>query len=76
MKAQFTFDMNDPDDREEFQRYNRSLFVECFIFEFSQWLRSEWKYNDDLTEDQFVLIEKIREKLFDLANEAGASDCL
>jgi hypothetical protein len=39
------------------------------IWEFDQHLRNEYKYNDNLTEAEYSIYEKMREKLREILNE-------
>ena len=41
-----------------------------FILHFKDYLRSEWKYpSDTMSEETFEMIEKIRERYYDIAEE-------
>ena len=39
------------------------------IWEFDQHLRNEYKYNDNLTEEEYSIYERMREKLHEILND-------
>ena len=49
--------------------YTQATAMAHSIWEFDQHLRSEYKYNDNLTEAEYSIYEKIREKLREILNE-------
>lgn len=60
---------NLPEEEPEFRmavnagNYHNSLWV------FDQWLRSQLKYNDNLTEQEYDTYEKVRDKLHEAMTE-------
>lgn len=72
MKAILEFNL--PDEQEEFQLAANAVKWMSFANEFSQFLRAECKYNaDTYTEDQYRLLEQIRERFHEMLNEEGLS---
>jgi N-acetylmuramoyl-L-alanine amidase CwlA len=49
--------------------YTQATAMAHSIWEFDQYLRSEYKYNDNLTEAEYSIYEKMREKLREILNE-------
>jgi ribosomal protein S9 len=49
--------------------YTQATAMAHAIWEFDQHLRSEYKYNDNLTEEESSIYEKMREKLREILNE-------
>jgi len=61
MKAILEFNL--PEDKEDFDFANNGLYYYLALFEFDQWLRSEYKYNGK--EEMF----EVRKKLNEFINE-------
>jgi len=61
MKA--TLEFNLPEEKDEYDFANNGINYYSALVEFDQWLRSEYKYNDN--EAMF----KVREKLNEFINE-------
>ena len=61
MKA--TLEFNLPEEKDEYNFANNGINYYSALVEFDQWLRSEYKYNDN--EAMF----KVREKLNEFINE-------
>ena len=72
MKAILEFNL--PEEQEEFQLATNAVKWMSFAHQFEQYLRAEWKYNEDkYNEDQYKTLEQIREKFYDLLTEEGLS---
>lgn len=69
MKATLEFDLNDPEDRMEHQRAVNSLNLLMVLWEMDQYLRSQVKYNEHLTEEAHKAVSDAREKLYEIMNE-------
>lgn len=69
-----TLEFNLPEEREEYELTVKAGALCSFIFEFSQYLRSQYKYNDTLTEEQHELLEKIREEFYRIMSEYDVHD--
>ena len=66
MKA--TLKYNLPDDQFEFDSAVKSMKMFFALIEIKDELRSIWKY-EDLKENQFAMVERIREKFFEILKE-------
>lgn len=60
-----------PRDQEEFNDHMDGGKWKEVVSEFSNYLRTQYKYNDALTAEQNECYETIREKLHELINEEG-----
>jgi hypothetical protein len=67
MKAIIEFDL--PDDKEQFAKASSAMDLYHGVYLFDQWLRSQIKWNDSLSEEQQDTYEYIRQKLHE---ELGA----
>lgn len=63
--ATLTFDLSDPGDEASFERANRALDAILVLWDFDQYLRSEYKYNGN--EPAY----KFREELIRMMNNRG-----
>ena len=70
MQVNMTFELTDERDQYEFDCAVNATKMAGFIWEFSQYLRSEEKYSDEPDN-----IEKIRENFWELLNEADIPNC-
>jgi hypothetical protein len=61
--ATLTYDLNDPEDRMAHYRAIVSLDMAMLLWEYDQYLRSEYKYGDK--EEAYAYREKFREFLND-----------
>jgi hypothetical protein len=66
MKA--TLKYNLPDDQFEFESAVKSMKMFFALTEIKDELRSIWKY-EELKENQFEMVERIREKFFEILQE-------
>lgn len=72
MQATLTFTL--PEDQEQFELATNAVKWMNFAHEFSEYLRTEYKYNEDkYTDEQYKLLEKVREKFYEMLNEEGLS---
>ncbi len=74
MKA--TIEYNLPEDQFEFDCASKSLKMHFALSEIKEELRAIWKY-EDLKDNEFELIERVREKFFEilLDNEINLDRC-
>ena len=61
MKA--TLEFNLPEDREDFNYANNGFNYYMALVEMDEWLRSEYKYNDN--EEMYEVRNKLREIIFE-----------
>lgn len=71
MKA--TLEFNLPDDQEDFQDAVNGQKWRLMVWEFDQYLRSQLKYNDNLSEEQYKVYQEIRDMLYQKMGEDGLS---
>jgi hypothetical protein len=69
MKAVLTFDL--PEESQQYAIANKGSDLSIILWDFDQWLRSELKWNDKLTEEQGNFYEAVRDKLRDIMSEHG-----
>jgi hypothetical protein len=65
-----TFEFNLPDDQREYEIMNQSLKTQSFLWDFSQQLRSWYKYHHDF-KDADDALDKIRDEFYKLINDHG-----
>jgi hypothetical protein len=66
MKVKLEYNL--PDDQFEFECAVKSTKMFFALTELKDELRSIWKY-EDLKENQFAMVERIREKFFEILQE-------
>lgn len=66
MKAIFEFNL--PEDQHEYEVMSQAQNVQRFLWDFSQQLRSWYKYGDEF-KDADDALDKIREEFYRLINE-------
>ena len=67
MKATLTFNL--PDDQHEYDFANNGSYYYSVIWDFDQFLRSEVRYNENITEAERDYAEMLREKLREILDE-------
>jgi hypothetical protein len=55
-----------PEDEEAFKLAVSAGNLSSAIWEMDQWLRSQLKYNDNLTEQEYEIYEKVREEFHNI----------
>lgn len=73
MKAILEFNMDEFDDVVAHKRATKSLDVLLVLYDFDQHLRSELKYNENLSEEEYEKLDKLRDKLYEIMNERNVS---
>ena len=71
MKA--TLEFNLPDDQDDFQDAVNGQKWRLMVWNFDQKLRSQLKYNDKLSPEQYKVYEEIRNLLWEKMGEEGLS---
>jgi hypothetical protein len=71
MKAILEFNLDVPEDETAYKRCNSSLDMWMVLWEYDQWLRSQIKYNDNISADEKNAYEDAREMLYEKLNEQG-----
>lgn len=73
MKAIFQFNL--PEDAQEYETTLNADKYHSIIWDFKQYLRNRTKYNtDDLTQEQYELLEDIRQQFHELISDHGCTD--
>jgi hypothetical protein len=67
MEAILKFNL--PDDQDDFRFAVEGTKWFLVVHTFDQYLRSQMKYNDNLTDEEYGLLEKVREELRSTINE-------
>jgi hypothetical protein len=73
MKATLEFNMDEIDDVTAHKRAVKSLDMILVLSDFDNHLRSELKYNEKLSEVEYDILDKTREKLYEIMNEHNVS---
>ena len=66
MKATLTFNL--PEDQAEFDFAVQGSNMYSALWDISQELRTLWKY-EELTDEEFKIVEKIRNKFYEILDE-------
>jgi hypothetical protein len=66
MKAKLTFNL--PEDQAEFDFATQGGNMYSALWDISQELRTLWKY-EELSEEEWKIVERIREKFFDILQD-------
>ena len=66
MKAKLTFNL--PEDQAEFDFAVQGSKMYSALWDISQELRALWKY-EELTDEEFKIVEKIRNKFYEILDE-------
>jgi hypothetical protein len=67
MKAKLTFNL--PDDQHEFDIAIQGSKMYLALWDLSQELRSMWKYQAYNTEEEYAIVETIRDKFYEILQE-------
>jgi hypothetical protein len=73
MKGILEFNLDDFEDSTAHKRAVKSLDVILVLSDFDNHLRSQLKYNDNLSEAEHDILDKTREKLYEIMNEHNVS---
>ena len=71
MKAILEFDL--PEERYDFYLAVKGFEWYSAMYDLDQHLRSKVKYDDSLTDEQYIVYDGIREKLHDILYDRGIS---
>ena len=67
MKATLKFNL--PEDEVEYKNAVKSSNMYTALWEIDQWLRSQLKYNDSLTQEEYDTYQKTREEFYRIINQ-------
>lgn len=67
MKAKLTFNL--PEDKHEWENAIRADAMFCALWDLSQELRTMWKYQQYQTEEEYAIVETIRDKFYEILNQ-------
>jgi len=71
MKAILEFDL--PDENYEFERAVEGRRWQWFAHSLMEYIKKEKKWNDDLTDEQYLILERMEKKFWELLQEEGLS---
>ena len=69
--AKITLEYDFNEEREEMESAINGWKWKMVVWDLDQHLRSEMKYNDKITGDVYLSLEKLRDKLHEFKNEHG-----
>lgn len=69
--AKIILEFDPTEDREEMETAINGWKWKMLVWDLDQHLRSELKYNGNITDEACEVLEKIREKLHELKSESG-----
>ena len=64
MKVNIEFNL--PEETTEYKIHNMASDMNCALWDMSNYLRDQIKYNDKLSEEEIQVYEKIREKFSEI----------
>ncbi len=67
MKAKLTFNL--PEDQHEWDNAVNANAMRLALWDISQELRSMWKYQSYKTEEEYAIVETIRDKFYEILQE-------
>ncbi len=67
MKAKLTFNL--PDDKHEWENAIRANDMYCALWDLSQELRTMWKYKEYKTDEEYAIVDSIRDKFYEILSE-------
>lgn len=71
MKAILEFDL--PDEQYEFERAVEGRRWQWFAHSLMEYIKKEKKWNDDLTDEQYLVLERMEKKFWELLEEERLS---
>ena len=72
-KAILEFDLNESEDRDEHTRMMKSLDILMVMWDYDQYLRTQIKYNEKLTQEQHDVFQEARDKFYEIMNDRQVS---
>lgn len=70
-KITWTFDMSNPEDEKELILKTKSIEMAIAIWDVEQLFRNELKYNEELTDGEYKIVEGLQERYFEIINGHG-----
>ena len=71
MKA--TLEFNLPEDKIEWENVVKADDMYAALWDICQDLRVRWKYHEYQTEEEFAIVESIRDKFYEILNDHNIS---
>jgi hypothetical protein len=69
-KATLEFDLEKPEDLEEFKRVTKALDMAIALWDIDQYLRAQTKYApDSMPQEAYDALDQAREKFYQILNE-------
>lgn len=72
-KGILEFDLNEPDDVISHKRAVISLELTLALYDIEQYLRTQTKYNENLSKDAYDVLEKTREEFYEILKNRNIS---
>ena len=72
-KAILEFDLRDPEDVEVHKRVIKSLDLVLALWDIEEYLRSQTKYNDNLSKEAYDALDKAREEFYNILKNRNIS---
>jgi hypothetical protein len=72
-KGILEYDLSNPDDMVSYLRAVKSLDMALILWDMEQYLRSQLKYNEQLSDEEYKTFQKVKEKLIQLMLQYNVS---
>ncbi len=66
MIATLTFDMEEPSERKDLKLKLMATDLAIAIWDIEQMFRNELKYNEDITDEQYQIVEKLQQTFIEI----------
>ena len=69
MKVTFEFDLNEIEDKRELKYYVASSEMSSVLWDVAMMFRNELKYNDNITSEQYEIVEKLEKEFMEMLED-------
>ena len=73
MKAILEYNLDEPQDVDAHKRAIKSLDMAIALWDIEQYLRAQTKYNENLTDAQYDVLDKAKTEFYDILNRHNIS---
>lgn len=73
MKAILEFNFENEYDSTQYKRATKAYETVLSLWEIDQFLRNELKYNDKLSEEEYKVLEQVRNEFYNIINNNGVN---